>query len=179
MFTKMASSGTSALANLAAPANNPVLPQTGAEVTWVPENTFPVSSGSSSAVGVVGDDEAILEDAGTHVIPLSVGSGRPAVTLPTAMGDRTLVRTSDEAGGALVLQYADASTGATWTRSMAMPRITIRPHYAPQGSSTRTVWAAPRVLAVAVEPDGDVWAVTSYGADAPSGWGTVLRFPSQ
>jgi hypothetical protein len=98
-FTKMASSGTSALVNLGTPAATPTLPTGGTEIVWVPENTVPVASESTSTTGVVGNSGALLEGPDTtataapsagaarprpalrHLARLSAVSGRPAVTL--------------------------------------------------------------------------------------------------
>ncbi len=183
MFTKMASSGASALVNLGAPATSPTLPTGGTEIVWVPENTVPVSSESTSTTGVVGTDEAILEGPDVNVTArLSGGSGRPAVTLPTGMGGRTLARVSEAEGGNLVVERTDTATGAASLRTLAMPQISVRPGarrgFAPQDSASAQGWLAAKVAAVAVEPDGAVWVVSVYGVDAPLGWGTVVRFPA-
>ena len=177
MFTKMASSGTTAMVNLGAPAPGPDLGLGGAEVTWVPENTVPVSSGST--VGDVGDREAVLKGPETTTgFSLTGGSGQPAVTLPTALSGETLVRVSAEQG-VLVVEYGDTATGATSKRTVAMPQVTVRPRYAPQGTASRTAWVAPKLSAVALEPTGAAWAVSAHGDDGPSGWGAVLRLPAR
>ena len=77
-----------------------------------------------------------------------------------------------------MLERADAATGAASIRTVAMPQISGRLGFAPQGTTSRSASLDPKVAAVAVEPDGAVWAVSAYGDDAPSGWGAVVRFPA-